>query len=124
VAEAIFNSGWRGSGFRKTWSLAWRNLDHKTIEEANPHFGERNAVAEAVLSLFYEMENTRILTREYTSGDSISGQVMYVSVFNTWMKALSIPDNYVYVNHNDDDDKLRVVSLSETSKDLLESCNR
>jgi hypothetical protein len=99
---------------------AWLGVisDHKTIEEANPHFGERNAVAEAVLSLFYEMENTRILTREYTSGDSISGQVMYVSVFNTWMKALSIPDNYVYVNHNDDDDKLRVVSLSETSKKI------
>jgi hypothetical protein len=99
---------------------AWLGVisDHKTIEEADPHFGERNVVAEAVLSLFYEMENTRILTREYTSGDSISGQVMYVSVYNTWMKALSIPDNYVYVNYTDIHGRSAVVSLSETSKKI------
>ena len=97
---------------------AWLGVisDHKTIEEADPHFGERNAVAEAVLYLFYEMENTRILTREYTFGDSISGQVMYVSVYNTWMKALSIPDNYVYVNYTDIHGKSALVSLSENSK--------
>jgi len=99
---------------------AWLGVisDHKTIEEENPHFGERNTVAEAVLYLFYEMENTRILTQEYASGDSISGQVMYVSVYNTWMKALSIPDNYVYVNYTDIHGKSAVVSLSETNKKI------
>ena len=91
--------------------------DHKTIEETNPLFG-RNVVAEAVLYLFYEMENTLTLTREYTSGDSISGQVMYVSVYNAWTKALSIPDNYVYVNYTDIHGKSAVVSLSETAKKI------
>jgi hypothetical protein len=99
---------------------AWLGVisDHKTIEEANPHFGERNAVAEAVLYFFYEMENTRILTREYTSGGSISGQVMYVSVFNTWKKVLSIPDNYVYVNYTAIHDESAVTSLSDTTKKI------
>lgn len=92
--------------------------DHKTIEETNPLLG-RNVVAEAVLYLFYEMENTRTLTREYTSGDSISGQVMYVSVYNAWTKALSIPDNYVYVNYTAIHGKSAVVSLSETSKKIF-----
>ncbi|MDH5686231.1 MAG: hypothetical protein OEY73_06915, partial [Hadesarchaea archaeon] len=91
--------------------------DHKTIEETNPLLG-RNVVAEAVLYLFYEMENTRILTREYTSGDSISGQVMYVSIYNAWKKALSIPDNYVYVNYTDIHGKSAVVSMSEAAKKI------
>jgi len=89
--------------------------DHKTVEETNPLLG-RNVVAEAVLYLFYEMENTRVLTREYTSGDSISGQVMYVSVYNIWTKVLSIPDDYVYVNSTDIYGKSTVVSLSENAK--------
>jgi len=91
--------------------------DHKTIEETNPLLG-RNVVAEAVLYLFYEMENTRILTREYTSGDSISGQVIYISVYNAWKKALSIPDKNVYVNYTDVHGKSAVVSLSEAAKKI------
>jgi len=88
-----------------------------TIEETNPLLG-RNVVAEAVLGLFYEMENTRALTREYTSGDSNSGQVMYVSVYNIWTKALSIPDNYVYVNYTDIHGRSELVSLSEAAKKI------
>jgi len=98
---------------------AWLGVisDHKTIEETNPLFG-RNEVAEAVLYLFYEMENTRTLTREYTSGDSISGQVMYVSVCNAWMKALSIPDKSVYVICVDTHGKWVLIPLSETAKKI------
>ena len=92
--------------------------DHKTIEETNPLLG-RNVVAEALLYLFYEMENTRTLTREYTAGYLISGQGMYVSVYNTWIKALSIPDNHVYVNYTDVHGKSTIVSLSETNKKIF-----
>ncbi len=95
--------------------------DHMTIEEENPRFGGRNVVAEAVLYLFYEMENTRTLSREYAFGDAISGQVMYVSVYNTWMKVLSIPDSYVFLNYTRAQDihgKSAVVALSEISKKI------
>jgi hypothetical protein len=91
--------------------------DYKTIEETKLLLG-RNAVAEAVLYLFYEIENTCILTREYTSGDSISGQVIHVSIYNAWKKTLSIPDNYVYVNYTDVHGKSAVVSLSEINKKI------
>jgi hypothetical protein len=98
-----------------TWISVISN--HETIEETNPLFG-RNEVAEAVLFHFYEMENTRTLTREYTSGDSVSGQIMHISVHNTWTKALSIPDNDVYLNYNDTQGRLTVVSISETDKSI------
>jgi hypothetical protein len=89
--------------------------DHETIEEINPLYG-RNVIAEAALCLFYEMENTRTLTREYTPGDPISGQVMYVSIYNAWTKTLSIPDESVYVNCSGTNGEEVLIPLSETAK--------
>jgi hypothetical protein len=97
---------------------AWFHLisDHKTIEERwSPVLG-RNAVAEAVLYLFYEMENTRTFTREYVSGGSLSGQALGLSIHNIWEKVLNIFDSNVYVTYMDTSGKETVVSLSETTK--------
>jgi hypothetical protein len=91
--------------------------DRKTLEETNPLFG-RNVIAESVLYFFYEIENTRTLTREYTAGDSISGQVTYVSVYNAWTKAVSIPDKNVYVNYSDTHGEEVLIPLSETVKKI------
>jgi len=91
--------------------------DHETIEEPwSPFFGTRNVIAETILSLFYEMDNTRIMTREYVSGGSIPGQVMYVSVYNVWEKVLSMPDNHIYVSFLNTNCEEVVVSLSEFAK--------
>lgn len=97
---------------------AWLHLisDHKTIEETwSPVLG-RNAVAESVLYLFYEMENTRTLTREYVSDGSLSGQALCLSIYNIWEKVLSIFDSNVYVTYMDTSGKEAVVSLSDTAK--------
>jgi len=91
--------------------------DHETLEEINPLFG-RNVIAEAVLYLFYEMEDTQTLTREYTPGDPVSGQVMYVSIFNIWTKTLSFPDKNVYVNCSDTNGGEVLVPLSTTAKSI------
>ena len=96
----------------------WLHLisDHKTIEEKwSPVLG-RNVAADAVLYLFYEMDNTRTLTREYLSDGSLSGQALCLSIYNTWEKVLSIFDSKVYVIYMDTDGKEAVVSLSETAK--------
>jgi hypothetical protein len=91
--------------------------EHETIEEPwSPLFGTRNVIAETVLYLFYEIDNTRALTREYVTDGPISGQVMYVSAYNIWKKVLSIPDNYVYISYLGTNDKEVVVSLSEIAK--------
>jgi hypothetical protein len=91
--------------------------DHETIEEPqSPFVGTRNLIAEPILYLFYETDNTQTLTREYMAGGSISGQVMYVSEYNVWKKVLSIPDSYVYMSYLDTNDKEVVVSLSEFAK--------
>ncbi len=98
---------------------AWLHAisDQNTIEETIPLYG-RNEVAEAILYLFYEMENTHVLSREYVHGGSISGHVIHVSVNNIWVEALSIPDSDVYVNYKDVYGKSKVVSLTETSKKI------
>ncbi len=97
---------------------AWLHLisDHMTIEEKwSPVLG-RNAVAETVLYLFYEMDNSRSLTREYVSGGSLSGQALCLSIYNVWEKVLSIFDSNVYVTFTDNTGKDIAVSLSETTK--------
>jgi hypothetical protein len=92
--------------------------DHETMEEPQSTiFGTRNLIAATILNLFYETDDTRTLTREYMSGGSISGQVMYVSVYNVWKEVLSIPDKYVYVSYLDSNGKEVVVSLSEIAKE-------
>jgi hypothetical protein len=91
--------------------------DQETIEESQSSAVYRNAIAETILYFFYESDNTRTLTREYMSGGSISGQVMYVSVYDSWKKVFSIPDSYVYISYLDTDDKEVVVSLSEIAKE-------
>jgi hypothetical protein len=50
--------------------------DQQVMEETDPLFS-RNAVAEAVLYSFFEMDNTRTLTREYIPENPNSGQTIY-----------------------------------------------
>jgi len=91
--------------------------DHYTMEETDPLYS-RNAVAETVLYSFYEMENTRTLTREYNLESSSSGQSIYVSVYNIWTKALSIPNDYVKVLYVNSLGGWVTVSLSETVENI------
>jgi len=91
--------------------------DHYTMEETDPLYS-RNAVAEAVLYSFYEMENSRTLTREYDLESSSSGQSIYVSVYNIWTKALSIPNNHVKVIYVNSLGGWVTVSLSETVENI------
>ena len=91
--------------------------DHETIEETmSPFFGTQNVISDTILNQCYETDNILTLAREYTSGSSISGQAIYVSVSNVWQKVLSIPDSYVYIIYNGTDDKEVVVSPSEIAK--------
>jgi hypothetical protein len=74
--------------------------DHRTIQETDPIVA-RNAIAEAVLYSFYEMDNSLMLTREIDRVSPIAGQEMYVSRFNIWKRAMSIPNSqasFIYVN--------------------------
>lgn len=90
---------------------------YRTIEERNPLYG-RNQVAETILNLNYEMENTRVLASEYVPGDSVSGFTIYLSVYNLWVSMLSIFDSDVYLNCIDTHDNLTVIPLSETDKTI------
>ena len=74
--------------------------DHRTIQETDPIVA-RSAVAEAVLYSFYEMDNSLTLTREFDQVSPSAGQATYVSRFNIWKKAMSIPNSqasFIYVN--------------------------
>ena len=74
--------------------------DHRTIQETDPLVA-RTAVAETLLYSFYEMENSFTLTREFDPINQNAGQAIYVSRFNIWKKALSIPNSqasFIYVN--------------------------
>jgi hypothetical protein len=86
-----------------------------TIEETNPIYG-RNAVAEAVLNQFYEIENGETLIREYVYAGANSGQAMYVLRYGLWKEVLSFTDSDVYVIYEDVTHNEVVVSLSETIK--------
>jgi hypothetical protein len=74
--------------------------DHRTIQETDPIIA-RVPVAEALLYSFYEMDNSVTLTREFDPVSPSAGQAIYVSRFNIWKKAMSIPNNqasFIYVN--------------------------
>lgn len=70
--------------------------DHQVMEETDPLYS-RNEVAEAVLYSFFEMDNTRTLSREYIPESSSSGLSIYVSRYNIWTKAANIPNDQVSV---------------------------
>jgi hypothetical protein len=72
--------------------------DQQVMEETDPLFS-RNAVAEAVLYSFFEMDNSRTLTREYTPESSSSGQTIYASRYNIWTKATNILNSQVSVTY-------------------------
>jgi hypothetical protein len=86
-----------------------------TIEETNPIYG-RNAVAEAVLNQFYEIENGETLTREYVYAGANSGQAMYVLRYGIWKEVLSLTDSDVYVIYENATHNGVVVTPSETVK--------
>jgi hypothetical protein len=81
---------------------SWFNVfsDHRTIQETDPIVA-RSPVAEAVLYSFFEMDNSITLTREFDSVSPRAGQATYVSRFNVWKNAMSIPNSqasFIYVN--------------------------
>jgi hypothetical protein len=74
--------------------------DHRTIQETDPIIA-RSPVPEALLYSFYEMDNSVSLNREFESVSPSAGQAIYVSRFNIWKKAISIPNDqasFIYVN--------------------------
>jgi len=74
--------------------------DLRTIQETDP-LSSRSVVAESVLYSFYEIENSRSLTREYDPVSPSAGQEIYVLRFNLWTKVVSIPNDqvkFIYVN--------------------------
>ncbi len=91
--------------------------DHQTIQETDPLYS-RSAVAEAVLYSFYEMENSLTLTREFDPVSPSAGQAIYVSRFNIWTKALSIPNNQVNVTYINPLGEWVTVPLSETAENI------
>jgi hypothetical protein len=91
--------------------------DHDTIQETDPLYS-RSIVAEAVLYSFYEMENSLTLTREFDPVSSSAGQAIYVSRFNIWTKALTIPNNQVNVTYFDSLGEWMTVPLSETVENI------
>ncbi len=91
--------------------------DRYTMEETDPLYS-RNAVAEAVLYSFYEMDNTRTLTREYAPESSSSGQEIYDSHYNLWTKAANIPNNQVHVIYTKPHGGWVAIPLSETAESI------
>jgi hypothetical protein len=91
--------------------------DHQTIQETDPLY-ERSAVAESVLYSFYEMENSVTLTREFDPVSPSAGQAMYVSRFNIWTKALTIPNSQVEVTYINPVGEWVTVPLSETDENI------
>jgi hypothetical protein len=91
--------------------------DHHTMEETDPLYS-RTAVAEAVLYSFYEMENSRTLTREYIQESQRAGQSIYVSVYNLWTKVLNIPNNQAKVIYVHPRGGLVTIPLSETVENI------
>ncbi|MFX0066517.1 MAG: hypothetical protein ACFFC7_30540, partial [Candidatus Hermodarchaeota archaeon] len=90
---------------------------YEVIQEVDPQY-YRSLIAEAVLYSFYEMDNTRILNREYTSASSSAGQAIYASVYNIWRKGISIPNKDVSVIYINQLGKLVPFSLAETDEKI------
>jgi len=91
--------------------------DHVTIQETDPLYS-RNAVAEAVLYSFYEMENSLTLTREFDPVSPSAGQSVYVSVHNIWTEVLSIPNKDVKFIYVDPLGEWVAIPLSETVENI------
>jgi hypothetical protein len=91
--------------------------DHQTIQETDPLY-QRSAVAEAILYSFYEIENSVTLTREFDPVSPSAGQAIYVSRFNIWTKALSIPNSQVEVTYVNPLGEWVTVPLSETDENI------
>jgi hypothetical protein len=91
--------------------------DHQTIQETDPLY-QRSAVAEAVLYSFYEMENSVTLSREFDPVSPSAGQAIYVSRFNIWTKALTIPNSQVEVTYINPVGEWVTVPLSETDENI------
>jgi len=91
--------------------------ESETIQETDPQY-YRNAIAESVLYSFYEMDNTRTLTREYTSASPNAGQEIYVSVFNIWKRGISIPNQNATLIYVDPIGRWIEIPLSETDENI------
>jgi hypothetical protein len=64
------------------------------------------------------MENSLTLTREFDPVSQSAGQAIYVSRFNIWKKALSIPNNQLKVIYVNPLGIWEDVSLSETDENI------
>lgn len=97
----------------------WFNFfsDHQVMEETNPLYS-RNEVAESVLYSFYEMDNTRTLTREYTSASPSAGQAVFTRIFNIWRRGVSIPNNEAAVIYVGPLGEWVTIPLNETTQNI------
>lgn len=91
--------------------------DHQTIQETDP-VSSRTALAESILYSFYEMENSRVSIREFDTVSPSAGLGMYVSRFNIWTKAFSIPNNQTIFTYVDPFGEWVNISLSETVESI------
>jgi hypothetical protein len=91
--------------------------DHQTIQETDPLY-QRSAVAESVLYSFYEIENNFTLTREFDPVSPSAGQAIYVSRYNIWTKALTIPNSQAEVTYINPLGEWVTVPLSETDENI------
>jgi hypothetical protein len=91
--------------------------DHQTMQETDPLY-QRSTVAESVLYSFYEIENSVTLSREFDPVSPSAGQAIYVSIYNIWTKALTIPNNEVEVTYINPDGEWVTVLLSETDETI------
>ena len=100
MGETKFKSRWHSNYHKKPWLMVLYLFRPPHNTGTDPIVA-RNAVAEAVLYSFYEMDNSLMLTREIDRVSPIAGQEMYVSRFNIWKRAMSIPNSqasFIYVN--------------------------
>jgi hypothetical protein len=92
--------------------------DHQTIQETDPLY-QRSAVAEAVLYSFYEIEKNSVsLSREFDPVSPSAGQAIYVSRYNIWTKALTIPNSQAEVTYINPVGEWVTVPLSETEENI------
>ena len=87
--------------------------DIRTIQETDPT-SSRSAIAESILYSFYEIENSRTLTREFDPVSPSAGQAIYVSRFNLWTRVVSIPNEQVKFVYVSASGEWMEISLSET----------
>ena len=98
-----------------SWYYFFSN--HQTIQETDP-VSSRTALAESILYSFYEMENSRISIREFDTVSPSAGLGMYVSRFNIWTKAFSIPNNQTVFTYVDPFGEWVNISLSEAVESI------